>query len=123
MMPLFASESAEQQALFEWAELMKTRHPELALLYHVPNGGQRAAATAARLKAEGVKAGVPDVCLPAPKGVFHGLYIEMKAGKNKPTPLQLWWLEQLKKQGYFTAVAYSFNEAAEIITQYLKLKE
>lgn len=117
------TESAEQQALFDWAELMKARCPELALLYHIPNGGQRAAATATRLKAEGVKPGVPDVCLPVAKGAYHGLYLEMKVGKNKPTPHQRWWLEQLKKQNYFTAVAYNFTEAAAIITQYLKLKD
>lgn len=118
-----ATESEEQQALFQWAALLQARFPELALLYHIPNGGERAAATAARLKAEGVKAGVPDVCLPVARGEYHGLYVEMKAGKNKPTPQQVWWLDQLKKQGYLTAVAYNFNEAAEVITKYLELQE
>ena len=68
-----ASESQEQQALFEWAELSKRCFPELELLFHVPNGGARSKATAGRLKAEGVKPGVPDLCLPVPRGAYHGL--------------------------------------------------
>lgn len=117
------TESEEQQALFQWAAMLQARFPDLALLHHIPNGGQRAITTAARLKAEGVKAGVPDVSLPAPKGVYHGLYVEMKAGKNKPTAHQVWWLEELKMRSYYTAVAYSWREAAEIITKYLELQE
>lgn len=119
MIRITGSESEEQIALFQWAEVMSGRHPELALMYHVPNGGARMAATAGRLKAEGVKAGVPDVCLPVARGGFHGLYIEMKVKPNRPTKLQLIWLSELTKQGYKTAVCYSWKEAADLIEQYL----
>lgn len=51
------SESDEQICLFEWAEVMKGQIPELRLLFHIPNGGYRNKVTAARMKAEGVKAG------------------------------------------------------------------
>jgi hypothetical protein len=118
-----ASESEEQIALFQWAGIMQARFPALALLHHIPNGGQRARTTAVRLKAEGVKAGVPDVSLPIPKGVYHGLYVEMKAGKNKPTAYQLWWLERLAANGYHTYTAYGWREAADVITRYLELQE
>ena len=33
------TESVEQQCLFRWAAFQSGRFPELALLYHVPNGG------------------------------------------------------------------------------------
>jgi hypothetical protein len=66
----------EQTALFSWATWQEQLYPDLKWMYHVPNGGHRNKATAARLKAAGVKAGVPDVVLPAPKGIYHGLYIE-----------------------------------------------
>lgn len=121
--PTTGSESEEQQTLFQWAAIMQSRLPELALLHHIPNGGQRAVTTAKRLKAEGVKAGVPDVSLPVPKGIYHGLYVEMKAGKNKPTPQQLWWMQQLTRQGYFVTVAYGWKTAADAIEKYLNLKE
>jgi len=76
-------ESDHQIALFQWVSYQLKRYPELELLYHIPNGGYRYKTTARRLKAEGVKAGVPDICLPVPRGGYHGLYIEMKAGKKQ----------------------------------------
>ncbi len=117
------SESEEQQTLFQWAELMLNRYPPLALLYHVPNGGARSAATAGRLKAEGVKSGVPDLCLPAASGVYHGLYIEMKVKPNKPTAEQVWWLERLNAAGFYAAVCYGWQEGADLIERYLRLTD
>ena len=79
------TESAEQQALFMWAALQSAAYPELTLLYHIPNGGSRHKAEAGRLKAEGVKAGVPDLCLPVARGGFHGLYVELKRERGSRT--------------------------------------
>ena len=117
--PITASESEEQIYLFQWAGYASKATPELDLLYHIPNGGKRDYGTAKRLKAEGVKAGVPDICLPVPSGKYHGLYIELKAGRNKTTENQDKWLEALSLQGYFTAVCYGWNEAREVIIKYL----
>jgi hypothetical protein len=97
--PTCDSEHAEQAALFRWAEFARSRLPELALLHAIPNGGHRHKATAARLKAEGVKRGVPDVCLPVPRGGAHGLYIELKTERGKPTPEQLGWIRALRGRG------------------------
>lgn len=75
-------ESGHQEALFSWAAYQQGRMPELEYLHHVPNGGKRDKATATALKRQGVKAGVPDIVLPAVRAGYHGLYIELKAGKN-----------------------------------------
>lgn len=117
-----ASESAEQQALFRWAEYMSGRHPEIRLLYHIPNEGKRSRATGARLKAEGLKAGVPDICLPVATGKYHGLYIELKAGRNTATDKQKEWLAALCAHGYCTAVCWGWEQAAAVITDYLGVK-
>lgn len=114
------SESEEQQALFQWAVMMKKRFPELSLLYHIPNGGARSKGTAGRLKAEGVKSGVPDVCLPVARGKYHGLYIEMKVGNNKPTQNQIIWIDALINQGYQAKVCYGWQEASNVIERYLR---
>lgn len=114
------SENAEQAAIFRWAEYESGKYPELALLYHVPNGGKRDAKTAAILKRCGVKPGVPDPALPAARRGYHGLYIELKAGKNRTSKNQDMWLKSLGEQGYFTAVAYGFEEAKDLILWYLK---
>ena len=69
-------ESGHQEALFSWAAYRTGLMPELQYMYHVPNGGKRDAATAVALKRQGVKAGVPDIMLPAARAGYHGLYIE-----------------------------------------------
>ena len=112
-------ESGHQEALFNWAEYNMQRMPELEYLHHVPNGGKRDKATAIALKRQGVKAGVPDIELPAPRGEYHGLYIELKAGSNTTTANQKRWLKFLRQQGYYTAVCYSWQLAAELIERYL----
>ena len=117
------TESVEQQCLFRWAAFQSGRFPELALLYHVPNGGSRKKAEAGRFRAEGVKAGVPDLCLPVARNGKHGLYVEMKWGKNKTTDKQDWWLEQLRQQGYETAVCWTAEEAMDTIAGYLGVME
>jgi len=117
------SESVEQINLFRWAAYTSGAHPELKLMYHVPNGGKRNLTTAKRLKAEGVKAGVPDIFLPVARSGYHGLYIELKKQKgNTTTDNQEFWLGELSKQGYQTTVCMGWEEAAKVILNYLENK-
>lgn len=97
-------EHREQAALFAWAAAAEERHPALALLFAVPNGGARSAVTGARLKAEGVKRGVPDIWLPVARGGYHGLVIEVKAGKGRTTNEQRRWLAALTAEGWLALV-------------------
>lgn len=113
------TESAEQQALFQWAEFSAARYPELEMMYHIPNGGSRTKSEAGRFRAEGVKAGVPDICLPVPRGGFHGLYIEMKRIDGRVSDQQAGWLQKLGKQGYCTVVCYGFKPAQHAVETYL----
>jgi hypothetical protein len=72
------------------------------------------------MKAEGLKGGVPDICLPVARGGHHGLYIELKRIKNsRVTEEQLKWLENLAGQGYVAAVCRGADEAIDLITRYL----
>lgn len=113
-------EAIEQAALMKWTLFMRGRFPEIDLLYHIPNGGSRNEREAANLKRQGVKAGVPDLCLPVPRGAYHGLYIEMKAGKNTTSGKQNEWLSALNNQGYLAVVCYGWQQASEVITKYLE---
>lgn len=115
-------EATEQERVINWATFYAKDFPELDLLYHVPNGGSRNQLEAANLKRQGVKAGVPDLVLPVPQQQFHGLYVEMKWGKNTTTDKQDWWLEQLQKQGYKTAVCWSADEAMDVIAEYMGIE-
>jgi hypothetical protein len=113
------SEHDEQAALFIWAALQETRLPELRLLFAIPNGGARAKATAALLKAEGVKRGVPDVLLPVARLGKHGLWLELKVRGGRVSPEQQAWHADLRAQGYQVEVCWSWLEAAQEIETYL----
>lgn len=112
-------EAQEQATLFHWAELQSHKYPALRLMYHIPNGGSRNKLEAYHLQQQGVKAGVPDICLPVPSGAYHGLYIEMKVGRNKPSPAQTAWLAALEAVGNKAVVCYGWQQAAETIKEYL----
>lgn len=115
------TEHQEQCSLFEWAAFQEGFWPELRLMHAIPNGGKRDKVTAARMKAEGVKPGVPDICLPVPRGDKHGLYIEMKRRKGGSVSAdQLKWLDNLMRQGYECHVCRGCEEARSVILDYLK---
>lgn len=115
------TEAQEQRCLFQWAGYAEQQYPELRLLHHIPNGGKREAKTAINLKRGGVKAGVPDICLPVARGIYHGLYIELKVGKNKTSSKQEEWIKSLIEQGYCVKICYGWLEAREIIENYIKI--
>ena len=114
-------EAQHQAALFEWAAVMAKQYPELELLYHVANGGSRNKIEAANLKKQGVKSGVPDICLPVARGIFHGLYIELKVGKNTATDNQQRWMIKLIEQDYCARVCYGWDEARDLIMRYITI--
>lgn len=117
------TEAEEQTALFNWAYVMQAQYPELALLFHVPNGGSRNRIEAARLKGQGVKPGVPDICLPVPRGGYHGMYIELKRRDKRLSKIsnaQKIWLTALGGQGYKCLVCFGADEAITEITKYLR---
>lgn len=121
---LTPSEHEEQAAVIAWAALHEEKWPCLSLLYAVPNGGHRHAATAGRLRAEGVRAGVPDLVLPSARGGYCGLYLEMKrapAGGGSlaaVTDDQRAWLVALAAEGYATAVCLGAEAAIRVLAHY-----
>jgi len=90
----------------------------------IPNGGNRSAITGARMKAEGVKRGVPDLFIFEPKLMyatppvheFVGVAIELKAVlKGGVTEFQAAWLEQLAAKGWRTAVCRSTDDVLSVL--------
>ena len=118
------SESSHQIALFMWASLPEQQiaYPMLKYMFAIPNGGKRDKITGAKLKAEGVKPGVPDIMLPVPISGYHGLFIELKKPiKGKVSEAQEPWHEVLRALGYRVCVCYGWAEAKEAIIRYLSL--
>ena len=113
------TEHDEQKALVKWFDL---QYPALrGRLAACPNGGQRNVSVAAKLKAEGVRPGYPDLNLLVPRHGFAGLFIEMKRQKGGSlTPEQADWLEFLGAQGFMGVVCKGFDAARETVANYLQ---
>lgn len=106
-----------QTACVRW---FRYRHPRLArCLIAVPNGGRRDAVTGAKLKAEGVTAGVSDLLLLVPSGGFHGLCIEMKTPQGRQSEAQRDWQLEMERQGYRYAIVRSAHEFIAEVGSYL----
>ena len=133
------SESGHQKALFCWAAMNIATYPQLKWLYAVPNGFFSTPGQKAKMKAEGLRDGVPDICLAVPKWsnhyhglymwseiAFNALYIELKIEKRRNqknggcSKEQLEWLDYLHHAGYKAMVCYGWEEAREAIKEYLK---
>lgn len=124
---LVPSEHAEQCAVIAWADLQAydNEHKIGAFLFAIPNGGQRNKITAARLKAEGVRAGVPDLFLAIPRAPYSGLFIEMKRSKkslSKVSKEQREKQELFERMGYKVVVCYGADEAFYEIKTYLNIR-
>lgn len=127
------TEDVEQTHLFAWAAWMEGKYPELKYMHHIPNGGKRSKAEAARFKAMGVKPGVSDIFLPVPKWIktldqntgsaqklYCGLYIELKRQYGgDATNEQNDWLRDMRQQGYAAELCQGAEVAERVILDYL----
>lgn len=120
---MLRTEASEQEAVITICKYMENRYPELRLLHHCPNGGKRDRVSAAVLKRQGVKPGVPDLHLPVPKGKYASLYIEMKYGEGRLSKEQKSFLAQAAECGNFVVTCYGQEIALKVIQDYLNLKQ
>lgn len=116
----YNSEYETQKLIFQWAKFMEGKYPELVLLNASLNGVRLTIGQAKKAKAAGMKKGYPDLFLPVARGGYHGLFIELKVGKNKATKEQAWWIKELLKQGYYACVCYGYDATINTIEQYLR---
>src|SRR5262245_42876047 len=112
-------ERQHQVALIKWVKSVKDTYPVLKLLYAVPNGGHRNVKVAKKLKAEGVIAGVADLCLPAARRGYHGLYLEMKSEEGVTTKEQQAFLRGVFEEGYCAVIAQGVDEARSTLAWYI----
>lgn len=86
----------------------------LGLCYFaVPNGGQRHVRVAAKLKAEGVKAGVPDIAI-VHEGKYYGLEVKKpktdKSPKGRLSDSQKIMIPKLEAAGAQVGVVYGMDD-------------
>ena len=142
-----ANESAQQKALFCWLNMAswcgfevawlpeaytkgatqqirpKFRlYPDLELVYAIPNGGKRDKITAARLRAEGQKAGIPDIHFPVARAGFNSLYVEMKTTTGRLSESQEAVIPRLLAARNHVALCRNWTQAAMVIENYFNGK-
>lgn len=137
-------EEEEQAAFFAYLAGQLREYPWLIVAHAVPNGGARPARTVIRrgkacrfsvegqkLKRQGQRPGVPDVCIPAPRGPYHGLYLEFKrmpyldakgrTVKEYPSPEQRVYRRWLTVLGYLVVTCYGKDDAILVLKNYIAL--
>lgn len=116
-----ATEHEIQSAFFQWVHLYEERHPQLKLIFAIPNGEHRSTSVARRLKKEGVRAGVWDVLVAVPSYPYHGLFIEFKSHKGRLEQNQIEFMKEANANNYLTQVYSDWTEAANYVADYLDL--
>lgn len=116
------SEHTHQCEYFNWLHFLSGLPPSITdLIYAVPNGGYRRPKEAVRLKAEGVKPGIPDINIDVARRGFHGARIEMKKGDGTLSPEQVRTHSRLRDAGYFVVTCHSAAAAIEETEYYFEL--
>lgn len=110
-------EDSLQIACVRWFDLQY--HWLSWALFHVPNGGSRNRIEAAKFKAMGVRAGVPDLILLHRSGAYSYLALELKAGKNTQTANQKTYQSKMEADGGKYAVIRSIDDFIETVNEYL----
>lgn len=115
------SEHELQAAVIAECDRRSILRVEYRLIFAIPNGGHRHPAVAAKLKAEGVKPGVLDLLLPVARQGYHGYFIELKCGDNKPSQDQEEWIRKLRAEGYKCDVVWdSVDRVMGLLEAYLE---
>jgi hypothetical protein len=115
------SEHELQAAVIDECDLRASQRPEYGLLFAIPNGGWRHPTVAATLKAEGLRAGIPDLFLPVQRHGYGGLFIELKTPTGRLSDEQVAWVRNLTAEGYRCKVCQtnSVTEVVDFIEWYL----
>lgn len=109
-------EQIEQCKLMDWIRTRKDIEP---FVFHIGNERKTSVSQGRILKRMGVRAGASDLFIGIPKNNYHGMFLELKAGNNKPTEAQLNFMEDFSSQGYYCGWCRGFEEAQKMILQYL----
>ena len=113
----YGPEHELQKAFFEWLHLT---YPLInKVTFAVPNGVRCSQMQAMKLKAEGLKAGMPDVMMAKPNDTYSGLFIEFKIKPNKPSEIQTEKMLNLTENGYKCVLVYDIDDAMNVVKEYL----
>jgi hypothetical protein len=144
---LVLSESDEQIALFQRINtILLPKYPEVRWTHAIPNAGGSGVngiRRGVRMVAEGLKAGVSDICHPVPRWrqelydsttpvIYTGLYIELKRAPSispvrgsisyhKPSKDQQEFGDFVRRNGWMFEICCGQDEAFDVLSWYLGL--
>lgn len=118
-----SSEEREQSLVYRWSTKQSVREAcqGIEWLYHCPNGGKRDKVTANKLKAMGVKKGIPDLQLNLVRKGYNGIAIEMKDPNGRLEPEQKECIKHYMAQNWLVYVCYSAVEAHAALCNYFDI--
>jgi hypothetical protein len=111
------SEHQLQSALCNYLDLSLKRDLDY---FAIPNGGLRNIRVAASLKAEGVKRGVPDICIMLPYGRVG--WMELKTTKGRQSLEQKGFEARCARIGHPYALVRSIDDAQAALMEWGALK-
>lgn len=111
-------EQIEHIKLMDWVRSKSHIHP---FVFHIGNERKTSVQQGKLLKRMGIKAGVSDLFIGIPRGEWHGMFLELKAGKNKPTKAQELFMQDFASQGYYCVWCQGFEEAKKLILEYVEI--
>ena len=88
--------------------------------FAIPNQSNRHIHNAAKMKAEGVRSGVPDICFCLPGG--RVAWLEMKTAIGRLSDTQKAFRDRVQALGHHWAMARSVDEAIPHLTEWGVLK-
>jgi len=110
---LWASERDFARAVAAERDIRAVLQPEYRLLHHVANENSH--------REPGVLAGIPDWDWPIARGGYHGFRLEIKIGRNQPSPMQIAIINLLRAEGHFCVVVWdSLEQVFELCEAYLQ---
>ena len=110
-----------QSEFYSLIKYYSKTYPLLELTFAIPNGGKRSHFEGVKLKAEGVLAGIPDICIPIPNGDHGALFLEFKTPKGRLSDKQKTIIPLLREAYNKVEVVRSPKEALSVVAEYLDL--
>ena len=116
-------EGQAQREFFHLVRSLEPIYPVLQMVRSDQAGMRTHPNQANKAKAGGMRRGFPDIDVPLARKGYGGLHIELKAGKNRPTQDQQWWLDRLREQGRMAVVCHSAHDAWNVLAEYLGIEQ
>jgi hypothetical protein len=114
-----------QGSCVKWFRYQYSEYKDL--LFAIPNGlpifdKELRVKIYNRLNREGLKAGVPDLFLALPRGIYHGAFIEIKYDSDRLRKVQADMIRELESENYKCIIVRSLEEFIEQINEYMRIR-